>query len=299
MKNIIYLVQGESELIKNFVNLKERKDVNTLLLTYDQPLDETIYLPNSTWAEGRNLLLKKALEMDIPFEYFIFLDDDVNFIQGDFKLFEDFLFKYSPAIAVPIFFPKTIHTVLAVGTAYRKKFYRPIFEQQICRFADAQFMAFHRDVIDDHILMPLQTHFDQCNWGATSSTQQLLIHNLYQNKFVQFNNVIVENLAHRPYTSNEFEEVQKDWFKSQFKKPIHDPRPHAINFLSLQGIYYAIKNYNRINLLRALNHFAKTLTETLFYKIENQHSISYQQVDKKLIKGSDLHKQFEKNNKNV
>lgn len=293
MKNVIYLVQGESKLIKKFEQLKERKDVDTLLLTYDKQFKNAIYLPNSTWAEGRNLLLKKALEMDKPYDYFIFLDDDVSFINGNFKLFEDLLAEYAPAVAVPVFFPKTAHTVLAIGTALKRKFYFPIFEYQTCRLADAQFIAFHKDVIEDNIATPLQTHFDQHNWCATSSTQQLLIHNLYQENFIQFNNIVVENLAHRSYTENSFEEVQRDWFKSQFKKPIQDPRPHAVNFLSFQGLRYSFRNLSRLNFLWALRYFAKTFTETILYNKKSQHHISSHRVDEKLIENSVLRNQFE------
>jgi len=142
MKAFIYLVQGEAKYIRNYLILKKRKDVDALLLTYDQQIDDALFLPYSTWGEGRNYLLRKALESNRQYQYYIFLDDDVKFIQGSYVLFEKQLLKYSPAIAVPVFVPKTIKTIMGINNLFNKRFI-PSRTYQICRHADAQFMAFH------------------------------------------------------------------------------------------------------------------------------------------------------------
>jgi hypothetical protein len=57
---------------------------------------DSIYFPNSTWAESRNRLLEVTYLKD-NYEYFIFMDDDIT-LSKPFTKFEEFLIKYKPAI---------------------------------------------------------------------------------------------------------------------------------------------------------------------------------------------------------
>jgi hypothetical protein len=50
MKDFVYLVQGQAELVRNYFPLRQRADVDVLLLTYDREIDEAIFLPQSSWA---------------------------------------------------------------------------------------------------------------------------------------------------------------------------------------------------------------------------------------------------------
>jgi len=60
VKNIVYLVQGESYLVKEYYHLQERDNADAIFLTYDRQIDGAVYFPNSTWTEGRNKLLAAA-----------------------------------------------------------------------------------------------------------------------------------------------------------------------------------------------------------------------------------------------
>jgi len=64
MKNFLYLIQGRSDLIKNYLNLVNRDNADAIFLTYDKQIDEAIFFPNSTWAQGRNKILEIALEKE-------------------------------------------------------------------------------------------------------------------------------------------------------------------------------------------------------------------------------------------
>src|SRR6056297_586593 len=203
-KKFLYLVHGDNKLIRNYDFLADRPGAGLIQSTYNAPAEGAHYFPGSTWAEGRNGLLEKALELEESYEYYIFMDDDIEFHDGGFDELEAQLTRLKPAVAVPVFVPKTTRTVLGVGISYHRKLYLPLTSYQVCQFADGQFMAFHRDVLLDNILMPLQNQFDEISWWYTSSTQQILMHTLYPETTIQLNNVAVTNESHREYTKNSF-----------------------------------------------------------------------------------------------
>ena len=234
MGTFLYLVQGKAELVKRFLSLRDRDDVDAIFLTYDQQLDGAVFLPNSTWAQGRNVLLGEAMQRDEP-HYYIFLDDDVSFVRGDFPLFERQLLRLNPAAAMPVFYPKTIRTVFGLGRSYESTFRRPLKTFQICRRGDSQFIAFHRDVVRDRLVLPYQEHFDSVSWWATCNTQQLLVFDLYRNSVLQFNNVVVSNEGHSNYQKTSFKDVQRGWFDRQFQTPMR-PRFRVVNPFCCEGI---------------------------------------------------------------
>ena len=96
-KNIVYLIQGQAGLVTNFDYLTSQEHSDVIFLTYDSKIDQAIFYPDSTWAEGRNRLLQKALEKG-EYLYYIFLDDDLKFIDGDFQLFEKQLSLFISAL---------------------------------------------------------------------------------------------------------------------------------------------------------------------------------------------------------
>ena len=138
MNKFLYLVQGQSDLISKNSHLAHRKDADAIFLTYDRPIKNAIFLPNSSWAQGRNKLLEAALQKDV-FLYYIFCDDDIRFKTGGWDQFEESLLSVRPAVAVPVSTPKTKKTPLK-GLKY-----------QAFLINDEQMMAFHHDVVfDEH-----------------------------------------------------------------------------------------------------------------------------------------------------
>ena len=288
MKNFIYLVQGQAKMLQNplYVNLKNRTDIDTVLLTYDEPLEGAIFLPNSTWAQGRNRLQEEALKGD--YRYYIFLDDDLCFVNGNFALFEKQLLKYNPAVAMPVFVPKTAHTVLGIGIPYNGKFCMP-FKYQLCRLGDAQLMAVHKDVILDRLIAPLQTQFDNISWWFTSSTQQLLIFNLYPDTTLQFNKIAVENGLNREYPNNKFKHIQKEWLARQFIEPVYDPRVYIINLCSRPGIQRLFKSGLKKELsLKYIKTYTRTLWDTWRYKRSENHQFREDKIRNVLQADSEL-----------
>ena len=62
-KYILYLVQGQANLVQSYLDLYGRVSSDAIYLTYDKPMEGAIYFPNSTWSEGRNRLLKESLHI--------------------------------------------------------------------------------------------------------------------------------------------------------------------------------------------------------------------------------------------
>ena len=105
-KNFIYLIQGRAEEVPKLSALINTETADLITLTFDAELKDSYFLPNSTWLEGRNLLLNKAKNKTVKYKYYIFLDDDIVFEKGSFEEFEKQLEKYQPAIAHPFYMRK-------------------------------------------------------------------------------------------------------------------------------------------------------------------------------------------------
>ncbi|MFC1830899.1 hypothetical protein ACFL0S_02625 [Thermodesulfobacteriota bacterium] len=211
MKHFVYLVQGQAHLVRKYAGLASRKDADALFLTYDEPMDDAFFCPGSTWAEGRNILLSEARKSD-GYEYYIFCDDDIKFEQGSWDEFEHYLRGYNPGIGIPIF-PKTRNSALQ----FPRLRCQPFFVN------DEQLIAFHKDVVQDEIVLPYYTNFDAINWWASCEIQQILIQNFYALSALQFNNIIITNTCKKRYKSEfehhaSFRDVVHEWLEKQFKR---------------------------------------------------------------------------------
>jgi hypothetical protein len=290
-KKFLYLVHGNDKLIRNYDFLADRPDADLVQSTYNAPADGAHYFPGSTWAEGRNGLLEKALELENSYEYYIFMDDDIEFHKGGYDELEEQLIRLKPAVAVPVFVPKTTRTVLGLGISYHRRPFIPLSSYQVCKFADGQFMAFHEDVIRDRVLMPLQNQFDEISWWYTSSNQQILMHNLYPNSTLQLNNVAITNESHREYTKNSFDKKQEAWLKEQFIGPVINPREYAANLLSVEGIRYAYSKFGLKRLSVVIKVFIETVIGTIRYKSKERHLLDRRELKKIFRKGSEIYRQ--------
>lgn len=200
MKKFIYLIQGQADLVNNYLELTNRSDADVIFLTYDKPVENMIFFPKSTWAEGRNKLLEQAL-IKGKYHYYIFCDDDIEFEKGSWDIFEDSLMRLKPAIGVPIF-PKT------------KKDKLPILTFQLFTNNDQQLMGFSYEVVVDNVVIPYQTQFDDTHWWAACEIQDTLIQTFYPTTAIQFNNIQISNTCHDRYLhSKKMEGVYKQQIK--------------------------------------------------------------------------------------
>lgn len=214
MKEFIYLVQGQADFIKKYLDLADRDSSDAVFLTYDQPVNGATFLPNSTWAQGRNKLFEIALNTG-SYRYYIFCDDDIEFKIGGWDKFERNLKDLAPAIAVPVFIPKTKKTPLS-----RLKY-------QSFLINDEQLMAFHNKVFTDGVILPYYTQFDHLHWWASCEIQEILIQNFYPYDSIQFNDIHVINRASRRYPHlaqniDYFKKAIRVWLSANFRYKFKD-----------------------------------------------------------------------------
>ena len=116
-KKMLYLVQSRSKFAMKHLNL-ESEIADVLIYTFDKEIKGSnfIYKPNTSWGEGRDILIAAAKKMPYKYEFYTLLDDDVQFIKGSFREFEYEVIKIRPHVSMPLysssevlrFFAKTI-----------------------------------------------------------------------------------------------------------------------------------------------------------------------------------------------
>ena len=164
MKRFIYLIQAAAHMPYPEI---PGPDSDVLLLTWQQPAKRanSIYLPGSSWAEGRNRLLwearQQARRAGSDYLYYIFMDDDCRVSEdanlarrlgipltgNPFRTFEAFLRDWEPAVGY---------------THYDWQHYEKGRAVNLGHNIDALFNAFHREVLD--VLLPYYTGFDSESW---------------------------------------------------------------------------------------------------------------------------------------
>ena len=249
-KKIVYLIQGRSDLIVNYFQVFNRSYVDAFFLTYDERIEGAYFYPNSTWSQGRNKLLELAKSAG-DYLYYVFCDDDIKFKSGGWELFERQLLRYQPAVAVPVF-GKTRKSPI--------KFFR----FQNFYLNDEQFMAFHKDVVKDQVLLPYQSRFDSIHWWASCEIQEILIQNFYFNSSLQFNNVVISNEQGGRYEDNEENRVRyqisvKEWLNKQFVSKYK--KTHVLNkkrrlyvFFSTFCYFVGFKLRRKVNYSLKINY---------------------------------------------
>ena len=116
---LVYMVQTEADLPEVFYPLLHMPDVTVLHLSFRKQVPGALYLPDSTWTEGRNALLAAARAMGQDFEYYVFCDDDLEFERGSFSVFNAQLAETRPAIGIPLYdFAPNHHDDLESHTVY-------------------------------------------------------------------------------------------------------------------------------------------------------------------------------------
>eukprot|EP01006_Ploeotia_vitrea_P031781 TRINITY_DN64092_c0_g1_i1.p1 TRINITY_DN64092_c0_g1~~TRINITY_DN64092_c0_g1_i1.p1 ORF type:complete len:309 (-),score=9.58 TRINITY_DN64092_c0_g1_i1:554-1480(-) len=183
-RQVLYLVQTEDGLTSIMRNALPG---DTLCLSWKRPSPPCIFLPNSTWTEGRNALLLLAKSVPQKYTYYTFLDDDVTFTRQQYKQWQDFLFQYKPA----------------VGTPFMGHFWNapplPGVPVQTTKFFDAVMNAFHIDIVKGGLLLPYYDGEDDVSWWRSQICVVVLANILYPDQVLQFNTLKLINKAHRGY----------------------------------------------------------------------------------------------------
>ena len=291
-KEFLYLVQSSAARLPLNLHLANRPSSDAVFLTFDAPAEGALFMERCTWGEGRNRLAERAREKP-GYSYYIFIDDDVVFAKGGFDRFEELLRRRRPAFACPVFIPKNRFTVLGIGGGLLRPPFRCL-QVQLVRLGDGQMVALHSTVLADGLLFPLQTRFDPQSWWCTSSTLQTLAVNLYGRHALQLNPVAVRNEEHRDYVRQTGFSEQTAWLTRQFRRPIYQPEPYAVNLLSLDGLKRLVKRLRNPlpHKHRLFTEWVRTLVGSLLYKPRDSYAFTPDSLARLLNPDSDLYRQY-------
>lgn len=207
MKRFVYLVQSKNADLPIVYAQIASEESDIIILTWGEQRAGCLYLPKSTWSQGRNRLLSEAISPNKPkYLYYIFLDDDLVIARGGWRGFEAMLSEYEPAIGTPF--------CLDHGDMKRSR----NLEVQHCILFDAMCNAFHRDVINSAVLLPYNGSMDEQSWWFSQWFVIELAHLFYSLNTLQINTVWIKNMAHGPYPRNAKLENARGWFYGQIIK---------------------------------------------------------------------------------
>lgn len=201
----IYLIQASSKLPEIYDCFREKG--NFILLSYKEEVEDThIFLPNSTWTSGRNKLREYILENNTEdYDYFIFLDEDIQFENMDnktgFEKFEEYLNLYRPEIGAPRMNNYVHYDFL------KYKVTNSLFFDGICN-------AFHKSIINSPVLFPWDEYFDNKNWWMSQNMQCIKCF-IFNFDVIIFTELHLDNIQHNSYTR---ENCFSECFKYCFEK---------------------------------------------------------------------------------
>lgn len=162
-------------------------------LTWDAPREGSIFLPGSTWSEGRRRLCAQALSQPAV-DYVVFMDGDAITTPEELDVFERTVSELRPAVAVPRV-PKT--------ERYTRKIDTRRHPWVLAYDSDEQFQCFDVRILRDHLGgSPYVSDYDQMSWWYPCVLNQKLVRQHYWRSFIQVNGITVKNDSHGAYPNS-------------------------------------------------------------------------------------------------
>ncbi|KAL9950936.1 hypothetical protein ACROYT_G043509 [Oculina patagonica] len=219
-KPFIYLTQTEQCLpakLSSSRGIGDNKTCNcdVIVLSYRKECQEKkrshisyIFVRESTWTSGRNILYFVAKERMRSYHYYIFLDDDVDLgfnsftpqemkMLTPFRAFERWLLDNEPAVGVTEY-PNKRQNVRFI--LERRRMLCGINETSMVVpvfWIDAILNAFHHKAID-HIL-PYPTKYDKQSWWSSQLHVTCSVELKFRGQALLFVPITAYNGQHRDY----------------------------------------------------------------------------------------------------
>lgn len=231
-KPFIYLIQSASGM--PYPELADPA-VDSLLLTWREPASDpdALFLPDSSWNEGRNRLYLEALrrveQTGNDYLYYIFLDDDcevredrglaealgIPLTGNPFRTFERFLLEWEPAVGYTRYDWQYVVPGQGVNLGYN---------------FDGLFNAYHREATS--FLLPYYTGFDAESWLYSQHIINHLAALLYNPYRVQCNWVRTENRNRKGYRQRKkYWQIPTTFLRTALRTPMAErmrtDRPNA------------------------------------------------------------------------
>jgi len=199
MKPFIYLIQAAGGIPYPEI---PHPACDRIVLNWREPDPQgnTLFMPGSSWNEGRNRLLWEALERarttGNDYRYYIFMDDDcivredaalarqldIPLTGNPFRTFERFLLEWEPAVGYTRYDWQHTEKGRAVNLGHN---------------IDGLFNAFHRETLS--FLLPYYTGFDSESWLYSQHIINHMASLLYHPHRIQCNLVTTANTRRKGY----------------------------------------------------------------------------------------------------
>ena len=211
----LYLVQTESCLPQNLASPEVLGDPSScncdvLVLNYKErcsnislPHVEYVFNSSTTWTTGRNLLYDLAMKRNEIYNYYIFMDDDIELYiieeelenMNPWRAFESSLKSVEPAVGV-------LSEITPLQSLYQlRKAYNCTLNgthEYIPKvYFDPALTAFHYKVVQ-HIL-PYSARFDNITWCYSHFDIDIKCELMFRGQVVQHTNIMIKNTKHREY----------------------------------------------------------------------------------------------------
>ena len=217
-KPFIYLTQTEKCIplrLLDSIGIHDTCNWDVIALSYQAECTEVslvnvtyLFERDTTWSSGRNALYFAALNRTPGYHYYIFLDDDVNFMFNKFtppdlkkklplQSFQQWLLHYEPVVGVLDY----IDHHGAVWTFERRKVLCGIRNDTSLSLPvvwfDAAFNAFHHKAVAD--ILPYDTQYDDTSWWLSQVVVFTLVELKFRGQALLYVPATAKNPKHRPY----------------------------------------------------------------------------------------------------
>lgn len=207
-KDFCFLIQARED--SDYFDQFQSDDSDCLVLFFKnrENRKNSIFAPNTSWSEGRNLLLKNSY-VDKKYKYYVFMDDDAKIkLKSDqncgIEEFKKLLIENEPSIGFPDYF---WHLGGSGRFLYQKRdtqFNNPVF-------FDACVNAFHEKTIKE--ILPYEEKFDSISWWLSQEIMNHYVRFFLDNSVMQFNSIITHNLMSDPYPKKDGTRILNNAYK--------------------------------------------------------------------------------------
>jgi len=193
---VLYLTQVHSSIPDRYKNLS-----NIVALSYKERSNQTAFFaPNTSWTEGRNLLIYYAHNTPSlkKYDYYCLLDEDLEL--DDWSGLEKEIETLKPEIAIPRCWDYSSGKQTLGGISSQSlKVNSENYKYQTVDFYDAACNYFSRKVFFDSRIFPYVEKYDKDSWWTSQFIHFIRTNKYYPNKIVQFNRFKISNTQSSRY----------------------------------------------------------------------------------------------------
>lgn len=177
-------------------NIIETKNRKLKILTFKDQVEGCIFFPKSTWTTGRNKLIEWAKTQPV-YDYYILLDDDIEFVKGSYDRVEYEISQLNPFYYCPNLTDYYDNYDLICKSSGEMKYKDINYFKSI--WTDAIMCCFNKKIFFDDFILPYEDRYDSVTWWISQAILFYKLNAKYINCSTVSKTCIVNNELHREY----------------------------------------------------------------------------------------------------